>query len=271
MQVFDLTRLRGVTNPPVTFTSDTDLTDFGNAHNIVINEDSGYAYVVGSNQFSGGPLFINIQNPKTPVVEGGYSGGGYSHDAQVVNYNGPDTDYTGQEILIGSNGERFGANEVVITNVTDKRRPVNISKITYNNDGYTHQGWFTEDQRYFIVGDELDELDGKVNKTRILIFDLLDLDNPVLLSEYFGPTTAIDHNGYVKGNTFFLANYTAGVRFHDISGISSGNIIETGYFDTHPESNNTTFNGVWNVYPFFNSGKILVSDINRGMFILKKK
>ena len=271
MQVFDLTRLRNVANPPETFTSDVDFTDFGNAHNIVINEDSGFAYAVGTNQFGGGPFFINIQNPKNPVAAGGFSSGGYSHDAQVVTYNGPDTDYTGQEILIGSNGERNGANEVVITNVTDKNSVTRIAKIDYSNDGYTHQGWFTEDQRYFIVGDELDELEGDVNTTRILIFDLLDLDNPVLLSEYFGPTEAIDHNGYVKGNTFFLANYRAGVRMHDISNIAAGTMTETGYFDTYPNDDSTAFNGVWNVYPFFDSGKILVSDIEKGMFILQKK
>ena len=271
MQVFDLTKLRNVASPPATFSSDAELLDFGNAHNIVINEDSGYAYVVGSTQFSGGPIFINISDPKNPIIEGGFAAGGYSHDAQVVNYNGPDVDYTGQEILIGSNGERNGLNEVVITNVSDKSNPVNISKISYNNDSYTHQGWFTEDQRYFIVGDELDEFDGKVSNTRILIFDLLDLDNPVLLSEYFGPTEAIDHNGYVIGNTFFLANYRAGVRMHDISNIATGSMIETGYFDTFPQNNGPAFNGVWNVYPFFSSGKILLSDIEKGMFIIQKK
>ena len=271
MQIFDLTRLRDVSNAPENFSSDFDFTEFGNAHNIVINEDSGYAYIVGSNQFGGGPLFVNIQDPLNPGIEGGYSDGGYSHDAQVVTYNGPDSDYIGQEILIGSNGERFGANEVVITNVNDKGNPVNISKITYSNDGYTHQGWFTEDQRYFIVGDELDEYDGKVSNTRILIFDLLDLDNPVLLSEYFGPTEAIDHNGYVNGDTYFLANYRAGVRMHDISNISLGTMIETGYFDTYPEDDSPSFNGVWNVYPFFKSGKILISDIEKGMFIIRKQ
>ena len=160
---------------------------------------------------------------------------------------------------------------MVITNVTDKNSVTRIAKIDYSNDGYTHQGWFTEDQRYFIVGDELDELEGDVNTTRILIFDLLDLDNPVLLSEYFGPTEAIDHNGYVKGNTFFLANYRAGVRMHDISNIAAGTMTETGYFDTSPNDDSTAFNGVWNVYPFFDSGKILVSDIEKGMFILQKK
>lgn len=271
MQVFDLTRLRSVTSAPENFTSDVDFLEFGSAHNIVINEDSGYAYIVGSSQFSGGPFFINIQDPKNPVSEGGFAAGGYSHDAQVVNYNGPDADYTGQEILIGSNGSTSALNEVVITNVSDKTNPVNISKITYNNDGYTHQGWFTEDQRYFIVGDELDEVRGNVSNTRILIFDLLDLDNPVLLNEYFGPTEAIDHNGYVNGNTFFLANYRAGVRMHDISNIAAGSMIETGFFDTYPEDNNPAFNGVWNVYPYFNSGKIVVSDIEKGLFIIQQK
>ncbi|WP_397444733.1 choice-of-anchor B family protein [Polaribacter sp. R77954] len=271
MQVLDLTKLRDTTNSPKFFTADAEFTAFGKAHNIVINENSGYAYAVGTNLSGGGPIFINIQDPKLPVLEGSFSEGGYSHDAQVVNYNGPDADYKGKEILIGSNGERFGVNEVVIAEVTDKKNPRKVSNISYTKQGYTHQGWFTEDQRYFIVGDELDEYDGNVSNTRILIFDLLDLDNPKLLSEYFGPTTAIDHNGYVKDNTFYLANYRAGVRMHDISTIGNGIITETGYFDTYPDNDQPEFNGAWNVYPFFESGKIVVSDIENGLFIIQKK
>lgn len=271
MQVFDLTKLRDTNNLPKTFAADVEFTAFGHAHNIVINEDSGYAYIVGSSLFSGGPAFININDPKNPELEGGFSEGGYSHDAQVITYNGPDTDYTGQEILIGSNGERNGLNEVVVANVTDKRNPIKLSNISYNLDAYTHQGWFTEDHRYFIVGDELDEYDGNVSKTRILIFDMLDLDNPVLLSEYYGPTEAIDHNLYIKGSTLYLANYGAGVRMHDLSNIASGTMTEIGFFDTFPNNNASNFNGVWNVYPFFESGKILVSDIEKGLFIIKKQ
>lgn len=270
LQVFDLTRLRDRNNLPKTFSADRSFGEFGNAHNLFINEDSGFAYVIGSNLFGGGPAFINIQDPLNPRLQGGYAEGGYSHDAKAVMYNGPDADYTGQEIYIGSNGERNGVNEVVIVNVTDKQNPTGIAQVTYNNESYTHQGWFTEDQRYFIVGDELDEFDGKVSRTRILIFDLLDLDNPVLLSEYFGPTEAIDHNGYVKGNEYFLANYRAGIRVHDISDIANGNMEETGYFDTFPSNDLPAFNGVWSVYPFFDSGKIVVSDIERGLFVLQK-
>ena len=50
MQVFDLTKLRNVTNAPVDFTEDATFNGFSNAHNVVINEQSGYAYVVGTDR-----------------------------------------------------------------------------------------------------------------------------------------------------------------------------------------------------------------------------
>ena len=267
MQVFDLTRLRNVENTPVEFDADAHFTEFGSAHNIVINDDSGYAYVVGTNRngpFGGGPLFINIQNPTAPTSEGGFGAGGYSHDAQVVNYNGPDSDYNGKEILIGSN-----ENEVVIADVSDKANPVTISTVGYNNIAYTHQGWFTEDLRYFIVGDELDEQNIGTN-TRTLIFDFNDLDNPELSFEYIAQNTSIDHNGYTVGNSYFLASYRAGMREIDITNIGNQSISEIGFFDTYPENDNANFNGVWNVYPYFESGHIVISDIERGLFIVKK-
>ncbi len=158
---------------------------------------------------------------------------------------------------------------MVIVDVTDKSSPSRISKIDYSNIGYTHQGWFTEDMRFFILGDELDERDFGGN-TRNIIFDFNDLDNPTLHTTYSGPTLAIDHNGYVNGDTFYLANYSAGVRFIDITSISSGVMTEVGYFDTFPTNNSASFNGAWNVYPYFASGNIIVSDINSGFFVLKK-
>jgi len=264
MQVFDLTRLRSVNNPPVTFTEDAHYNGFGSAHNIVINEDTGYAYGVGTSSFNGGPHFVNIQNPTNPVAAGGYALDGYSHDAQVITYNGPDTDYTGREILIGSNED-----EIVIVDITDKANPVPISSTSYTNVEYTHQGWFTEDQRYFIVGDELDELFAGIGNTRTIIFDFNDLDDPQFLFNYEGPTAAIDHNGYVVGDKYYMANYRAGMRVIDISDIGNQNISEVGFFDSYPNNNNAEFDGAWNVYPFFASGNIVISDINRGFLLVK--
>lgn len=271
MQVFDLTRLRNVANPPQVFTTDAWYDGFGSAHNIVINEESGFAYAVGAMtlddvifSFNGGPHFVNIQNPTNPVAAGGYADDAYSHDAQVVTYNGPDTEHIGKEILIGSN-----ANEVVIIDITDKANPIQLSTIDYTDIGYTHQGWFTVDQRYFILGDELDELNFGFN-SRSVVFDLQDLDNPSVKMTYSGPTAAIDHNGYTKGDTFFMANYTAGLRVLDISNIDGNMIQEEGFFDTFPAHDNAVFNGAWNVYPYFDSENIIVSDINSGLFIIRK-
>lgn len=264
MQVFDLTRLRNVATPPATFTADAHYTGFGRAHNIVINEDSGYAYAVGSNTYSGGPHFVNIQNPVAPVAAGGYSTDAYSHDAQVVTYNGPDADYAGREILIGSNED-----EVVIVDVTDKNNPINISSVSYTNIGYTHQGWFTEDMNYFIVGDELDENNFGGN-TRTMVLDFSDLDMPVLQFEHLGTTTAIDHNLYVRDGLCYQANYTAGMQVLTVGNIASGSLTQVGFFDTYPPNNSASFHGAWNVYPYFESGNIIISDYDGGLFIVRE-
>ncbi len=120
-----------------------------------------------------------------------------------------------------------------------------------------------------MVGDELDETNFGFN-TKTIIIDMTDLDLPVLKSNYFGTTPAIDHNGYTKGNEFYLANYRAGLRLIDITSINSGTISEIGFFDTFPTSNSNSFNGAWSVYPYFASGNIIVSDIERGLFVLRK-
>ncbi|WP_088340117.1 choice-of-anchor B family protein [Robiginitalea sediminis] len=263
MQVFDLQQLRSVANPPVTFSPTAVYTGFGNAHNIVINENTGFAYAVGTGTFQGGPHFIDLSSPASPQAAGGYAASGYSHDAQVVTYSGPDTDYTGREIYIGAN-----ENEVTLIDVTDKANPTRISGLNYPNLGYTHQGWFTEDQRYFLLGDELDEIQFGL-PSRTLVFDLADLDNPVLSFTYNGPTAAIDHNGYVQGDRFYLANYTAGLRVVDLSGIGGQALTESGYFDTFPASNATEFDGVWSIYPFLESGLILINDISNGFFVVR--
>lgn len=270
MQVFDLTRLRNVTNPPVNFTTDAHYDGIGSCHNIVINPSEPYAYLVGCDDFAGGPVFVDISNPLNPQGAGGYADSGYTHDAQVVTYNGPDADYTGRQIYVGSNGSFGSNNKVVFVDVTNKNNPILISEIDYDNPGYTHQCWLTDDLSYLLLGDELDEQSFGID-TRTIIFDVQDLDNPVLHNDYFGPTEAIDHNGYVLGDKFYLANYTAGLRVVDIADIenSNANLEEIGYFDTYPQSNVADFDGAWSVYPYFESGNIVISDISRGFFLVR--
>lgn len=269
MQVFDLTRLRNVTNPPQTFNEDAIYNGFGRCHNIIINEETGFAYAAGTSSFSGGPYFINIQNPTNPIAAGGFSFDNYSHDAQVVIYNGPDTEHVGKEIYFGCHGDSFADDDLVsIVDVSNKNNPISLSTAMYDNLGYTHQGWLTEDQRYFIVGDETDEIGIGFN-TKTIVLDVSDLDNPVVSFEYSGTTSAIDHNGYVNEDKYYLSNYTAGLRVLDITSIENETMTEVAFFDTFPESNEASGGGAWSVYPYFTSNNIVISDITRGFFLVR--
>jgi choice-of-anchor B domain-containing protein len=264
MQIFDLTRLRNVTTPQ-TFLPDARYSGFGSCHTVSSNPATGFTYCDGSNLANGGPQILNMQNPLLPVLAGSYYNEGYTHDAQIVVYSGPDPDHQGKEIFMGANESK-----VAIVDVTNKSNPVTISNFLYPNNSYAHQGWFTPDQKYWILSDELDELEFGFNG-RSIIIDMTDLDNPVLKGEYYGTTPAIDHNGYCVGNDFFLASYTAGLRILNTGSIAATNTMnEIAFFDTYPITNNAQFNGVWNTYPFFASGNIIMSDIDRGLFIVKK-
>jgi choice-of-anchor B domain-containing protein len=266
MQVFDLTQLRGRTTP-TNFAATAHYSQFGRAHNIAINEETGFAYAVGSVQgattCSGGLHMINIQNPTNPTFAGCFSADGYTHDAQCILYNGPDAAYQGREVCFNSN-----ENTVTIVDVTNKAAPVLIARQGYPGVAYTHQGWLTEDQRYFLVDDELDEVQGE-NNTRTYVWDMQSLTTPVLMGFYESPVAAIDHNQYVVGHHAYQANYRAGLRILNIAGAAAVNVFQAGYFDIYPASDSPNFNGAWNTYPFFDSGVVLISGIEQGLFMVK--
>jgi len=263
MQVFDLTRLRDVVSPPVIFTQDAHYSGFGSCHTIAINEATGFAYGAGSNTCSGGLHMVNIQNPVAPTPAGCVSSDGYTHETQCVVYNGPDTAYQGREICFNSN-----ADTLTIVDVTDKSAPVQLSRTGYVGRGYVHQGWLTENHVFFLLDDELDERNFNHN-SRTYIWNVSDLDAPVLIGSYTGPSRAVDHNQYIRGSYAYQANYRSGLRILDITGISSANLAEVAFFDIYPPDDAPNFNGAWNNYPFFPSGNVIVSGIEQGLFVLQ--
>jgi len=140
--------------------------------------------------------------------------------------------------------------------------------VDYPNTGFAHQGWLTEDQRFFIADDEADEFSNSFPGTRTIIFDFDDLDNPEVAFEHFGTVFTSDHNQYVRGHYVFQSNYNSGLRILDLTNIESGTLTEAGFFDTYPSGNSLFFNGQWSNYPFFPSGTIIATDQNNGLFIL---
>lgn len=273
MQVVDLTDLRNYEGTPLTLEEAAHYDNIHSAHNVVINTDTGFAFVVGSSgggQTCGGGLhMVNIQNPTQPTFAGcfsdpttGRSGTGYTHDAQCVTYHGPDDEHQGDEIC-------FGANEtdISIADVTNKDNPKALSTASYPDYGYVHQGWLTENHRYFFQNDELDEITGKVDSTRTLIWDVSDLENPQFVGEYFFDNASSDHNLYIKGDTMYQSNYVSGLQVVDISNPEKP--VKTGFFDTAPFGKDTPgFSGTWSNYPFFDSGIVIMSSSQEGLFVL---
>jgi choice-of-anchor B domain-containing protein len=274
MQVFDLTQLRNVQNPPVRFEETAHYDRIHSAHTIAINEKSGFAYPTGNSmggETCGGALhMIDIRDPARPKFAGcfadpstGKARTGYTHESQCVIYHGPDEDYRGREICLNASETAVG-----IADVTDKKNPKPISVASYPNVSYTHQGWLSEDHRYFYLNDEGDELDGNAPKTRTLVFDVSDLDDPVVAKEFFGTTAATDHNLYVRGNYMYQSNYVAGLRVIDIK--NPVNPVEVGYFDTVPFGDNAPgFAGSWTNFPFFKSGVVAVTSMREGLFMIR--
>ena len=279
VQIFDLTRLREVGDDPQEFDVDALYDGIASAHNIVINEETGTAYAVGANSggesCGGGLHMIDIREPLAPQFAGcfqdvstGRAGTGYSHDAMCTLYHGPDTEHSGREICFGSN-----ENALSIADVTDRENPRALASATYPSAAYAHQGWITEDHRYFFMNDELDEGasqrgDGPAwEGTRTLIWDITDLDDPILAKEHFGETFTTDHNLYIRGNLMYQSNYVSGLRILNIG--DPENPFEVGFLDTVPDNESTAMSGSWSNYPFFESGTIVVTSRQEGVFFVR--
>lgn len=264
MQVFDLTQLR-TRRTRVVFTPVTTYTEFGSCHNIVINEESGFAYGVGSKTCRGGLHAVDIREPANPKFAGCFANDGYTHDAQCVIYRGPDAEFHGREICFGYNEDTL-----TVVDVTNKTSPLMISRTPYKGSAYTHQGWLTEDQAYILHNDEKDELNG-LNQgfTQTYIWNVQSLRKPIHQGNYFSPVKSVDHNLYIKGNLGYLSNYGSGLRIVDLSGIAENKIKEVAYFDVFPARDAVRFEGAWSVYPYFKSGNLIINSIERGLFVVK--
>lgn len=248
MQVFDLTNLRGVTSPTV-FSATSNYDGIRSAHNIAINEESGFAYLVGSNESGGGLHILDLSNPAAPQFAGEFASDGYTHDAQIVTYEGPDANFQGREIVFASN-----LDTVTIVDVTDKQNPSLISRTSYPSASTTHQGWLSEDGNYFYFNDETDG-----RWTHIL--DVSDLAQPQYIGNQPQISNGEDHNLYAKGKYIYASTFFNGLRVLEQTDPANNVLTEVA------SSANGLF--LWSVYPFFESGTIIGNGGPAGLTIAR--
>jgi choice-of-anchor B domain-containing protein len=285
LQVFDLTKLLAVDpGSPPTFSIQADLAShfsgFGSSHNIVAHEKNNIIYAVGtsrSGKCQAGLWMVDVSDPKDPKDAGCAGADGYVHDAQCVTYNGPDTAHRDKEICFGYNEDTL-----TIYDLSTRSAPKVLSRTPYQGATYTHQGWTTgPDHRFLLLDDELDEKQGNGaasdGRTTTYIVDVSDLSKPVFTGYYKSPAKSIDHNQYVVDGLSYMSNYGSGLRVVNVSSVArdstGAGFNEVGFFDVHPEDDSAggevAFNGAWSVYPYFQSGHVLINSIERGIFSVK--
>ncbi|KAJ6198518.1 hypothetical protein J3E72DRAFT_439138 [Bipolaris maydis] len=307
VQIFDLKKLLKLSpKSPYTFdkVKDVALVDInqgikGRTHTVVANEEKNYAVACGAggrpgrnDTCAGGPMFINMDDPTKPYVEGCARQAGYCHDLQCIVYRGPHKKYYGRDICFG-----YNENQLVIYDVTNKKGMGNagaiISRTPYVGASYTHQGWVIDPywQTHLVMDDELDE--GQIDPNRTApdspardgravtyIVSIEDLEKPFVSGLYKTSVRSVDHNQYVYDGLSYQSNYQAGLRILDVSSIprypDGSKVKEIAYFDVYPGDDAKPGGGdalwdagTWSAYTF-DSGYVVINTIDRGVFVVKQ-
>jgi choice-of-anchor B domain-containing protein len=274
MQVLDLTRLRDLdpADAPVTLDEDALYTGFLRAHNVAINEDSGFAYALGQREDAHGCVssmhIVDIRNPKSPTFAGCFDQDDYVHDTHCVIYDGPDTRFTGHEICVNSSPNPGTTGDtVVVADVTDKANPVMLANVGYPNSAFSHQGSLLDGHRFYLHGSESTTRTPQV----VDIFDMADLTDPQHIGAFETPAQSTHHNLYQKNRYVFQSNYSSGLRVYDTRGAADGELSEVAFFDVYPPDDNPGFGlGTWSNYAQFDSGVVAVHGY-QGLWLVKPR
>jgi choice-of-anchor B domain-containing protein len=232
-------------------------------------------YVQGSNV--AGLVAYSLANPKNPKIIGRYTET-YVHDIYAETFSGARANQCADghnpcEVVFASTGR-----DLRTIDFTDKSNPVVLHRLEYPRVGYAHSSWISSNKNWLFNFDEFDEIDSGTN-TRILTINIQNFRNMRVAGTFHGREKSIEHNGYVVGNRLYLSHYTRGLVVMDVT--NPTRIREIAFFDTHPEDDkdnpqsmhpghgSVSFNGAWGVFPFLPSGNILISDMERGLFVLK--
>jgi choice-of-anchor B domain-containing protein len=216
-------------------------------HNLYIDED-GFCYLSGCNLNFGGILIFDVNtidgHPK--YIEKGPSV--YSHDV-----------YAKDGLMYSS---EIYAGQLSIYEVAEKNR-IQKTGATYTPYRFTHNAWVSEDGQFVYTTDEK-------GNAPVTGFDITNFNN-IKETDQFRPKATmgqgvIPHNVHVKDAFLHISYYTDGGIIVDAS--DPFHLVEVANYDTEKDRTNGFF-GAWGMYPFFESGLVLISDINNGLFVIK--
>ena len=135
---------------------------------------------------------------------------------------------------------------------------------TVASGSHSHATWVTSDGAILISSREINDGD-------VRLYDISDPGAPVLLSTVDQTSLGIEsfspHNTVLfDDQLLFVSWYQAGVVAIDIS--NPANPVLAGNYDTFPGPVLVEFNGNWGVYPLLGLDRVLLSDLDGGLFVV---
>lgn len=234
MQIIDLSNLPASANIAATYTG------FQTSHNLWIDSTNAMLYAEGS--FSEPVRALSLADPLNPVELSTF--GIECHDM-----------YARDNICYVAEGN---SGSIGVYDLNDPANPTLIRRHYVPNAGYVHNVWLSDDGNFLI---STEETSGKSIK-------YWDISNPIIWtirSEYLGPD-GLAHNAHIKGQYAYVSHYGDGLEILDLS--DPDNMSRYANYDTWPGTGGG-YDGAWGAYPFFESGKQLISDISTGLYIVQ--
>ncbi len=245
LQVFDLSYLPDSVH--LVYERSKELT---RAHTIFIDTARARLYAAGATNSAGAQynlMMFSLQRPDSPQYLGGINGVIYTHAVYARN----DTvwcsnAYEGLQIITA----RFPPLTSIVGGL-----------VSYPDRGYNHSSWIGYDG----IGVMADETFGK----QVKVIDASDPEQVEVLS-VFAPrgndTLSIAHNPYLLGRNAIVSYYMDGLQIYDLT--DPRHPVQTGYYHTYTGAPKQDYVGAWGAYPYLPSRKILVSDMQNGLFVL---
>lgn len=218
----------------------------GNAHNFFIDQTTGRGYACGSDGIAVKVLDLST-NPEAPISLLNFTDVPYVHDCYVRN----DTAF----LNTGNPG-------LFVVSFEDIAAPQFLGTLEdYPDSGYNHSGWLDPSGKWYCFADETMDASMKLCNVE----DLSDIQ----ITDFFdsGNTDGfIAHNLYFKDSLIFVSHYFDGLQVFDWS--DPEEVRRIAWYDSSI-GEDICCRGVWGVYPFLPSDRILMSDRQRGLFVVK--
>ena len=154
---------------------------------------------------------------------------------------------------------------LIVVDFTDTSAPITLGKMdeySAYGQGYNHSGWLSEDGSIYAFADETHGIPIKIcdasDPTDLVVLSTVRADNL--------PDQEIPHNLMIRGNYLFVSYYYDGLVIFDISDPEEPKKVAE--YDTYAGEHRRSYEGAWGIYAFLPSGKLLVSDMQTGLYVL---